>query len=333
MPHPARLVLPVALAAFLSACSSSGYSAQEEEKMIENHTELAQQYLVMGELDRAEGQVEKGLALDPGNVRLELIRAKVWIKRGRPEDMLRVEQRLAPIENQGDHQLRLCLGIALERKGVALDEAADAIESGKRVTESADPKQRVVELRGMAVESWRAALRRYERVLEERKEDTDAISGLIRVHGLLGNTEQSLAHAERLLAATQVDLDFWRKQILRPDMSASEESRFRSLVKQYETLQESTRITASILLKELGRDAQAEAHVTAAIELDPERAELYGRRAELRMAQRSYEAAIQDLDAFLRLSSVTLASEHPDVRRAWNLRRECEEALRTARAR
>lgn len=325
----------LAAAAFvlaLAGCNSSGYSSEDKQRLLENHTELAQQYLLMGELDRAEGQAEKGLELDPDNVKLELIRAKILIKRGRPEDMLRAERRLAGIENEGDYQVRLCLAIALERKGLALDEAASAIESGKRITEAADPSQRVAELRKQALDCWRGSIARYERVLAEHKDDTDAMSGLLRVHGLLGDAKSSLVWAEKLLATTQVDLDFWNKQLLRPDMSSDEEARFRGLAKQYSELQGKTRVTAATLLHELGRDADAEAQLSVAIELDPERAELYGRRAELRKAQKDYAAAIQDLDTFLRLSTLTIPSDHPDVRRAWNLQRECEEALRTARA-
>ncbi|MBK7876670.1 MAG: hypothetical protein IPJ77_13145 [Planctomycetes bacterium] len=329
MPRP----LPILLASatlVLAACNSSGYSAKDKQKLIENHTELAQQYLAMGELDRAEGQTRKGLELDEKNVKLKLLSAKVLIKRGRPEDVLRAESLLTKVENEGDYQVRLCLAIALERKGLAYDEAADAIESGQRVTEAADPKQRVVELREAARKAWRESVARYERVIQEHEQDTDAMNGLARVHGLLGDQVASLGWAEKLITATQVDLDFWKKQMVRPDMSADEEARFRNFVKQYSELQAKTHLTASVLLHELQRDSEAEAHVTQAIELDPEQPEFYGRRAELRKAQHKHDRAIQDLDTFLRLS--TQPFDHPDVRRAWNLRRECEEALRTARA-
>ncbi|MFO1011009.1 MAG: hypothetical protein U1F29_13175 [Planctomycetota bacterium] len=313
-----------------AACNSSGYSAKDKQKLVENHTELAQQYLAMGELDRAEGQAQKGLELDEKNVKLKLIRAKVLIKRGRPEDVLRAEKLLAPVANDGDYQVRLCLAIALERKGIAYDEAAAAVESGKRVTEAADPVKRVAELRELSRGAWKESVAYYERVVGEHKDDTDAMNGLVRVQGLLGQAQESLGWAEKLLATTQVDLDFWQKQMLRADMSADEEARFRNFVKQYSDLQAKTHLTASVLLHDLGRDADAEAHVAKAIELEPERAEYYGRRAELRKEQKNYDAAIQDLDTYLRLSSKPF--EHPDVLRAWNLRRECEEALRTARA-
>jgi tetratricopeptide (TPR) repeat protein len=330
MTRTLQLLVPVtALLALAAGCSAPGPSSKEVAQLIENHTEQAQQYLNMGELDRGEGQTQKGLELDPDNVKLRVIRAMIRIKRGRPEDVLLAEQILRDIDD-ADYQVHLCLGLALERKGLAYDEAAVAIESGQRVTEAADPKARVVELREQSQAAWREAVTSFETALEEHAEDTDAMNGLLRVHGLLGEKEKSLRWAEKLIATTDIDLGFWRKQMLRPDMSADEEARFRGFVNQYSALQGKTHMAASVLLHDLGRYAEAETHVTSAIEIDPHRAELYGRRAELRKRQKHYEAAIQDLDTFLDRSSQPF--DHPDVRRAWNLRRECEEALRTARA-
>jgi tetratricopeptide (TPR) repeat protein len=327
-----RTTSSIALALLLAcaACASNGLSSKEKTQQIENHTEQAQQYLTMGELDRAEGQTLKGLELDPKNTRLKVIRAKVLIKRGRPEDVLRAEKLLREIASEDDYQVHLCLGIALERKGVAYDEAAAALESGKRVTEAADPVARIAELKRDAISSWRDSVASYTRCIGEHAEDTDAMNGLMRVHGLLGEKEKSLGWAEKLLSTTLTDLEFWKKQMLRAEMSADEETRMRNLVKQYSELQSKTHLTASILLHDLGRDSDAEAHVTLAIEIDPQQAELYGRRAELRMAQKKYDLAKQDLDTFLRHS--TRPFDHPDVRRASNLLRECEEALRTVKS-
>lgn len=322
--------LALSLALACAACASNGLSAKEKEQQVENHTEQAQQYLAMGELDRAEGQTLKGLELDPKNVRLKVIRAKVLIKRGRPEDVLRAEKVLLDAGAGDDYQVQLCLGIAQERKGLAYDEAAAALKSGKRITEAADPAARIAELERDATRSWQDSVASYERCLAEHKEDTDAMNGLMRVHGLLGEKQKSLAWAEKLLATTLVDLEFWKKQMLRTEMSADEEARMRNLVKQYSELQSKTHLTASILLHELDRDADAETHVTQAIEIDPQQAELYGRRAELRMAQKKYDLAKQDLDTFLRHS--TRPFDHPDVRRASNLLRECEEALRNTKS-
>lgn len=327
--RPAALPL-IALLLAPIACNSSGHSAKENQQLLENHTELAQQYLEMGELDRAEGQTLKGLEIDPKNTKLKLLRAKVLAKRGRPEDMQRAEKVLREIGDGGDYQVRLCLGIALERKGLAYDEAADAIESGKRITDAPDPKQRVAELREASLKAWHESADAYDRALKEHADDTDALSGLVRIHGLLGDKEQSLAAAERLLATTQVDVDFWNKQLGRTDMAADEEARFRRNVKQFAALQLATHLTASVLLRELGRDPEALKHVDAALAIDPERAELYGRRAELRRAVGDPKGAIEDIDTYLRLS--TRPADHPDVVRAWSLRRECEAALNTKQA-
>jgi tetratricopeptide (TPR) repeat protein len=84
------------------------------------------------------------------------------------------------------------------------------------------------------------------------------------------------------------------------------------------------------LLHKIGRDADALVHIDAALEVNPEHAELYSRRAELKKDLHRYDEAIKDIDNYLRLSSQPF--DHPDIQHAWRLRTECEEELRTARA-
>jgi hypothetical protein len=55
---------------------------------------------------------------------------------------------------------------------------------------------------------------------------------------------------------------------------------------------------------------------------------MYSRRAELQKRLGHPDKAIADIDQFLRLS--TLTYDHPDVKRAWRLRKECEDAVRSA---
>jgi tetratricopeptide (TPR) repeat protein len=96
------------------------------------------------------------------------------------------------------------------------------------------------------------------------------------------------------------------------------------------TLRRDTHMLASDILMRLDRPTEALAHLDEALEIDPDRPDALGRRAELRLRQGDHEGAIADLDTFLRLSP--LPYEHPDVRKAYELRASAESA-RHARTR
>ena len=85
------------------------------------------------------------------------------------------------------------------------------------------------------------------------------------------------------------------------------------------------------ILHTLGRTPEALEHVRDAIALEPDRAELYAQRAQLSSEIGRFQDAIGDLDRFLRISDKPF--EHPDVRRAYELRTHCEGELAQAAAR
>jgi tetratricopeptide (TPR) repeat protein len=328
-----RFVVLVVLscACLLHACNSTGKLSDEQtQKLVDNYTEQAEQYLQMNELDRAQGQAEKGLALDPENFKLKLIRGLTLQKRGKTDDILKAESQFREILDSGDYRASLGLGMALERKGFAFSEASRDIRSGKRVSEAPDPKKRADDLQSEAVRAWTESVERYKIALEQHSGDTDAMNGLTRTTALLGRDAESLSWADQLLEAAQTDLAFWQQRLQRSDISAGEEGYFRNLIRQLMDIQCATHMHASTLLHKIDRDGDAVAHLDAAIEIQPERAELYSRRAELHEHLKRYDEAIKDIDTYLRLS--TQSFDHPDVKRAWRLRSECEEQLRTAHA-
>jgi tetratricopeptide (TPR) repeat protein len=315
----------------LQACNSEGELTDEQkQKLVDNYAEQAEQYLQMGELDRAQGQTEKGLSIDPQNFRLKLIRGLTLQKRGKTDDVLRAEAQFREILDSGDFRVNLGLALSLERKGVALSEAAADIQSGKRVSEAPDPKKLVADMSEQAKQCWTEAVQRYTETLGLHSGDTDAMNGLVRTTALLGRDAESLSWADQLLDACQTDLAFWDQRLTRSSISAQEEAYFRHLIKQITDIEVATHVHAATLLHKLNRDAEAIEHLAAALEIQPERAELYSRRAELNHDLKHYDEAIKDLDTYLRLSAQPF--DHPDVKRAWRLRTECEEALRTARA-
>ena len=93
-------------------------------------------------------------------------------------------------------------------------------------------------------------------------------------------------------------------------------------------LEVETRLFSTTILHRLGRTGEALEHLRLAIESAPDRAELYSRRAQLESEVGKYAEALEDLDRFLRLSALDF--EHPDVRRAYELRSLCEQRLAEA---
>lgn len=321
----------IPLATILHSCAAEGeLDSEQTAKLVDAYTEQAEQYLQMGELDRAQGQTEKGLALDPENFKLKLIRGLTLQKRGKTDDILRAESIFREILDSGDYRVSLGLALALERKGVAFSEASIDIRSGKRVSEAPDPKKRADELAEEAQRAWTEAVERYQEALAGHSGDTDAMNGLVRTTALLGHDTESLAWADQLLEACQTDLAFWQQRLARSNISVQEESYFRHLIQQITEIEVAAHTTASSLLHKLDRDQEALVHIDAALAVYPEQAELYSRRAELEKALRRYDEAIKDIDTYLRMSAQPF--DHSDIKRAWRLRAECEEKLRTARA-
>jgi tetratricopeptide (TPR) repeat protein len=218
------------------------------------------------------------------------------------------------------------MGDALERKGLAYAEAADKIESGDRVTEAADPQQRVQELRAKANACWREALDWYRQTIAKQADNSDAHGGLTRVHTLLGERREALAAADRALEIVTADYAFWEQRVRAPDVRIEEEKRMRSLLGRLQKILIATHMTAYQLCVELDQKAAALGHLDAALALDPERADAYSRRAQLRLEAADYAGAAKDIDAFLARSA--LAFEHPDMKKAWQIRREAEAGLK-----
>jgi len=303
-------------------------SAEEKQRMLDIHTESAQQYLNMGELDRAEGQVEKGFEIDPQNRKLQQILGKTLLKRGRAEDLMRAEK----VFREGDptdFQISLCLGSTLERLAVLHRESARDIRSGKHMTQAADPEQRATEFERRAKIYLEEARTCFERSLQQKADNVDGLNGLVRVDALLGNDEGSLAGAEKLVGILRGDRKFWEQSLVRPEISADEEARFRKLSRAQAELEVSLHLHMAGLLHKLKREEQAVDHINSVIELKPDLPEAYSRRAESRMELKQFQAAQSDIDTFLRLSTGR-SSNDPDIVRAYQLLGDCMRKSREA---
>jgi tetratricopeptide (TPR) repeat protein len=316
----------------LQACVTTGGerepTAEEKKRLVEIHTESAQQYLNMGELDRAEGQVEKGLALEKDNRKLQQILGKTLLKRGRAEDLMRAEK-VFRAGDPADYEISIGLGATLERLAVLHRESAKDIRSGKHLTQAPDPEQRAKDFEQRADTYLGEARGCFERSLQLKPDNVDGMNGLVRVEALLGNDDASIANAEKLVTLLRADRKFWETSLVRPEISADEENRFRKLARAQAELEVALHLHVAGLLHKHQRDEQAVAHLDSVIELKPELAEAYSRRAENRMLLGQYEMAEADLDTFLRLSA-DKTSNDPDIMRAYQLRSDCMRKAREA---
>lgn len=310
---------------FLPACVTEGGdrepTTEEKKRLVEIHTESAQQYLNMGELDRAEGQVEKGLALDKQNRKLQQILGKTLLKRGRAEDLMRAEKVFRE-GDPADYEITIGLGATLERLAVLHRESAANIRSGKHLTQAADPEQRAKDFEQRALTYLGEARGCFDRSLQQKPDNIDGLNGLVRVESLLGNDDASIDKAEKLITLLRADRKFWEQSLVRPEISADEENRFRKLARAQADLEVALHLHVAGLLHKHKHDEQALEHLDSVIELKPELPEAYSRRAENRKILGQYEMAVADLDTYLRLSSGKNSND-PDIMRAYQMRSDC----------
>jgi len=113
-----------------------------------------------------------------------------------------------------------------------------------------------------------------------------------------------------------------------PNITAAEEARLRNLLIDNVDIEVRTRLHVSSVLNRLDRPRDAIEHLDRIIELEPDLAEAYSRRAQILQELGEYEQAVNSVNRFLALS--THPFEHPSIRRAYELRTECEFALAQA---
>jgi tetratricopeptide (TPR) repeat protein len=319
-PRPLAALAALLLAG-LAACSS-GPSREQKKQLVSLHTEMALGYYQLGDLQRAEGQALKGLELAPGNDMLELVLAWTLQRRGSTNDVLRAEAIFRKLEQSGDYRATVGLGEALEQKGKAYDEAARRIRSGEQETSAPDPAKRADELEADAHKAWDESVGRYEKTLEQHPGDRDALNGLQRVLALLGRYPESLARSQELVDQITSEVDFWQQRLERPEITAQDELRLRDLVQKARELQLASYLQQALVLRVLGRQEEELERLTAALELDPTRPDVYGRRAQVLKELGRYQDAIQDIDEFLKLTPEPF--DHPDTRQAYELRAACQ---------
>jgi tetratricopeptide (TPR) repeat protein len=181
-------------------------------------------------------------------------------------------------------------------------------------------------LRAAATKAWKESADSYAQLLERKPDEIPAMNGLQRVYALLGSFEESLKWSEKLLAQSEGETAFWKKQLERPDLSAADEKRWRDLLSASSKLLIETHMQASTALVKLGRREDALAHLDIVVDLARDNAEAYSRRAQLYKELGRPKEARENIQEFLRMSTLDLA--HPDMRRALDLLNECDAELK-----
>jgi len=316
----------VVAAGLAAGCSSTEPGQPDPEQQLQLHREFALRYYDQGDLNRAEQQVDKGLEIESDDSQLLLMKGWIRQRRGTAQDLMIAERIFRDLQGDDDFRVELGLGEALERKGVLYREASEGVASGERFTESPDPQARAVELMQQAEDAWAESVECYQRTLQLKPGEFQAMNGMQRVLALRGDYEGSLRWAEELLAASRSEMDFWRERLRRPDLTAQEEARLRDLLAGSTDLQVATHMTAAVLLMALGRPEEALRHLDGAGFLEPQRAEVHSRRAQLLTSLGRPSEAVLAIQEFLRYTE--LPFEHPDVRRAYDLLEQNELAAR-----
>lgn len=309
---PAAFVLSFGL---VSCFTTDAQRLDQQE--LEMHREFALRLLDEADLRAAQAQVNAGLEIDEDDEKLLMIQARIHLLRGTAQDVREAEQVLREFAGPDNFIASVGLAEALERQGVLHWESAAAIEKGERATGSPDPVARANELRDKAREYWADATKWYERASEIKPDYIATLNGLQRVWALRGDLPRSLASAEKLLELATRELEYWKSELDRADIGAGYESELRRRLRAGTRLLTETHLTASTLLVSLKRPEDALAHLGQAADLEPSRAEIYSRRAQIELSLGRTLEACGDLERFVGLS--TLPLEHPDMVRAIDL--------------
>ncbi|MEZ5977065.1 MAG: tetratricopeptide repeat protein [Planctomycetota bacterium] len=325
---PSRRLRALPLAALLVAACQSDKAKVDPEALHDMHVGTALAHYDLGDMPRALDQAQRALEIEPDDKAMLLLGGWCYMRMGSTQDLVQAQSIFLGVEKKFPDDLRAKLGTAKTSERLALinEQTAKDVESGKRLPVGATVADEVTRLRKESKRLYGMAEDRYRMLVETKSENIEALNGMVRITGLTGRPEESLTYAGRLIEELDKQRVFYARQLERREMQPSEEQSYRKLERDATTLLIDTRELAANLHFDLGRPSLALAHLDAAIELDPkDRPDLYAQRAQVYMALDSPARALEDLDLFIARS--TLPVEHPEVQKAWQMRRDARTAL------
>lgn len=330
VPPPALGLAALGLAALglaaLAACASSGPRELTKAEKLGYYLENALRYYDLRELDRAQHQVQQGLALDPRNERFLLMLGNIHQLRGTTADVLTAERIFRDHPSPGDYRVQIGLGQALERKGMGYDVAARAIRAGTQTTDAPDPEARADELEAEALSSWREAHERYLQAVEIHSGELHATTGLMRTSALLRRDEESIAWGRELIEVLEASSRVRRMELEDVAIEARRERQLRDAIRANTELIIKTRLQLASLDVRQKRPEAALEELGRVVELDPQLAQAFSRRAQLSYGLGRYIKAKDSIERYITLSAA-LPFDHPDIRAAYDLLDRCKRAL------
>lgn len=318
MRRSALLLCALVAALCCVACKSDPETGIDPEIQIQIYREAALRWYSMDELDRAEDQVVKALDIEPDDEQMQLMLGWIRLRRGRVEDVLIAERVFQEItRTTEDYRAFLGLGGTNERLGLSYLEASEAAETDGKAEE----------LEAKAHVHMRSSIDAYEQTLALSPGNARALSGLQRVYSQLERYEKSLEYSESARIVVESEREFHRNQLDVPDLTAAEEDRLRKVVEEDEKALIANHMHAIQMMLKLARTAEALERTDEVLAMNPDNGSAWAMRAQALAKLERYEEAVESVDEFLALSA-DLDFGHPDVQRAFELRRECELELR-----
>lgn len=321
------------LLALIASCVSSKPKEESKEVRLQSYMETATFLYEDGSLVRAQDQAVKALELDPENIPMRRLIGWVRLRAGKNEDLLIAEEFFRKLHEDGDATVGTLQGLAqtVERLGQVYDQASADFAAEKRAPSAGeDAAERARVLADRARTLWRESIALYEESLRDDAENLRSLNGLQRVHALVGEYEPSLGYARAVASRAEKDLESWRTVLQNRDLTEREEAAARENHDVSLALLVDTHLFVATLERKLGNDSAGIPHLDAVALLDPSRARTFGLRAQLKQRTGDFQGAIADIDQFLRLSEAPF--EHPDVRKAFDLREACTQSLAAASA-
>jgi tetratricopeptide (TPR) repeat protein len=332
-PHLGRALrcgLFAAVLATASACASDGPKIDPEVAR-EMHVRAALDHYDLGDMDRAIDQAQRALDIEEDDRTMQLLVGWCYLRKGATRDLLEAERIFIGLEKKYSDERRAKLGAAKvsERLAMIHRESADDIENGRSLPIARDPVAEVARLREESVRLFEAAESRYRELVRDEQENLEALNGLVRVCSLTGRDEEALDHLGALIAALDEQRLFYADQLKKRVLDTGDESTLRNLERTTTRLLLDAHQLAANLHHTLGRPNLALGHLDAALQIEPQRRpELYAQRAQMQLAVGNPARALEDLDTFIARSQMPV--DHPDVQRAWALRREARAALESS---
>ncbi len=310
----------------LGACNSQDKKGMTKEAQLGLHLEGGLGYFTAGDLDRAQVQVQKGLALDHDNERLLLLLGDIHQQRGTTADIRAAEAIFRAHPAQHDFRVQLGLGIALERLGVLFEDAASAIRSGDRTTDALDPAKRADELESHAQEAWTECKACYLETLEIHLGNTKAVAGLVRVCAHLGDEVASIRWGREYIEILKSASRVRQLELEDATLAANRESELKGAIALNDEATIKTHLHISTIYTRQENLQGAVDELGAVIAINPDLPQAYSRRAAIYFRLAQYQRASDTMNTFLKLSA-HLPFDHPDIRQAYALLRRCKDAL------